>query len=91
MAPVESQRQEPHAVPLELCVSPRASLCCWGCGTGSWQGVGAWQALCVTLGTEQGAQPAHTAAGRVAGDTSTSLAMLAGHGLGLLSPPQALH
>lgn len=32
MAPVESQRQEPRAVPPDLCVSPRVSLCCWGVG-----------------------------------------------------------
>lgn len=56
-----------------------------GCGTGSWQGVGPWQAPCVTLGTGQGAQPAHAAAGRVAGDTSTATGH-AGRGSGLLSP-----
>lgn len=69
----------------QICACPHVSLCCWGCGTGSWQGVGAWQAPCVTLGTGQGAQPAHAAAGRVAGDTSTATGH-AGRGSGLLSP-----
>lgn len=73
-----------------MCVSPRVSLCCWECDTGTWQGVAAWQAPCVTLGTGQGAQPALTAAGRVAGDTSTASGH-PGHGSGLLSPSQALH
>ncbi|NWW08419.1 LOXL3 oxidase, partial [Oreocharis arfaki] len=77
--------QEPRAVTPELCVSPHVSPGCWGCGTGSWQGVGTWQASCVTPGTGQGAWPARAAAGRVAGDTSATTGHV-GPVSGLLSP-----